>query len=72
LEALYRQCAGQAAGSEELQFILDRHKIERALFQKLRASMECALYPVPRRAHWKSDLELLLDLSGEFEKIPNA
>jgi hypothetical protein len=52
--------------SQYLQFIAERHRIERQLLEKLRASIEAEVHLVQRRTSWKSDLDLLMNLSEEL------
>lgn len=61
-----------AAGSPELQFILDRSEIERSLFGRLRSSVETSFRTVERESHWDADLELLLAVSRRLEGLPEG
>ncbi len=57
----------------DLNFILDRHDIERALFRKLHYSIGAAEFHVVRRKpSWDSDLELLLDLSHQLSEVSKS
>jgi hypothetical protein len=58
-------------GSPELQFILDRSEIERAIFRRLRSSVETKFRTVEREPHWDADLELLLSVAGQLAGLPN-
>jgi anion-transporting ATPase len=69
---LRREIQRDGAAAEELNFILDRHAIERALFRKLRASIGAPFHIVRRRPSWDSDLDLLLDLSRQLEGISKS
>ncbi len=55
-------CRGAAAGgsnSADWKFILDRHALERQLYQRLRAAVAAAPCIIERVPHWTSELELL-------------
>jgi hypothetical protein len=62
-EALRGNFAANVAGSGNLNFILERHAIERAMFGKLRLAGTIPLHIVQRRGAPGSDVELLLDLA---------
>ena len=62
-EALRRNFAANVAGSGNLNFILERHEIERAMFGKLRLAGTIPVHIVQRSAAAGSDVELLLDLA---------
>ena len=68
-ENLYRQMIPEGTDSNHLKFILDRHAIERSLFQRLRSSIGVELQTVERRPYCETDLDLLLDLSCRLEKL---
>jgi anion-transporting ArsA/GET3 family ATPase len=56
--------------SPELQFILDRSEIERAIFRRLTSSVETKFRTVERRPQWDADLELLLAAAGHLAGLP--
>lgn len=58
-----------ARSMADLAFVLDRHRIEREEFEKLRASLRRPFYFVRRVASWESDLELLQSLSAQMQEI---
>lgn len=66
----HRWLAPEETASAGLRFILDRSEIERALFQRLRASVAAEFRIVERQPHWETDLDLLLDLSRRLEGLP--
>ncbi|MBI3895858.1 MAG: hypothetical protein HY313_07980 [Acidobacteria bacterium] len=61
-----RRQAAEGEASKDLQFILDRHAIERSLFQRLRSSLDTEFYAIQRKPSWSSDLGLLWDLSRQL------
>ena len=65
VEQVRRQVAGNDGG--ELKFVLDRHLIERKLYQKLKASIHTDFQIVKRKPFWNSDMELLMDLSRQLK-----
>ncbi|OFW36161.1 MAG: hypothetical protein A3J28_01580 [Acidobacteria bacterium RIFCSPLOWO2_12_FULL_60_22] len=68
-ENLYRQMIPEGTDSNNLKFILDRHAIERSLFQRLRSAIGVELQTVERRPYCETDLDLLLDLSCRLETL---
>jgi arsenite-transporting ATPase len=62
-EALQKNFAANVSGSGNLNFILERYAIERAMFGKLRLAGGMPLHIVRRRASPNSDVELLFDLA---------
>ena len=65
-ENLQHQLTREGADTGDLKFILDRHAIERALYRKLRSSIETDFHIIKRKSSWNSDLDLLMDLSRQL------
>ncbi|HYK89945.1 MAG TPA: ArsA family ATPase [Acidobacteriota bacterium] len=63
-EELTRRLLRENPHAAGFQFILDRHALERQLFQRLRAAISTALHIVERRGGCDSDLGLLMALAG--------
>lgn len=68
-EALRRNFAANVAGTGNLNFILERHAIERAMFGRLRLAGAMPKHIVERSASWNSDVELLLDLARQLTAL---
>jgi len=68
-EKLRRDLPGEVGNPAGAAFILERHAIERQLFTKLRHA--CGIPPriLARKAGWKSDIELLLNLAGKMDGL---
>ena len=66
---LRHQITREGGYSEDLKFIFGRCEIERALFHKLRSSIDAEFYIVKRVPSWNSDLDLLLNLSRQLGGI---
>ncbi|MBI2822633.1 MAG: AAA family ATPase [Acidobacteria bacterium] len=54
----------------ELKFVVDRHRVERAMFRRLRSASRAPLHPIQRVPSWKTDLELLSALATLMEAVP--
>src|SRR5579863_3680872 len=65
-EKLRRDLPEEVGNPAGAAFILDRHAIERLLFTRLRQACGIPMRIVPRKAGWKSDVELLVDLAGRM------
>ena len=56
----------EKAANPQLRFILDRLAVERSLFEQLRGGVKAKPFVVERRHRMGTDLELLLELSGQL------
>lgn len=54
----------------DVEFVIDRHRIEREQFLRLRSSLQTTFHMVQRLPRWKSDLELLSALSSRMGEVP--
>lgn len=56
--------------SPDLEFVLDRHRIERERFSKLRSSLLADFHMIQLVQSWKSDLDLLFALAKRLAALP--